>query len=222
MNASSQVKAFIALLMLSSLAFAQSAMLVSLQDYYKHSKSENIDAYFGVMDLSEFSQQEVQLKRELVATLWERFDTLDYTLSNASEYAEDDFGIIEYHLSARIRGPDGSGGQGEFSYEDDFVATMRQVDGSWKVNNVQQADVFAANMENFFLDTQTDVIGEINEKALETIEAQPPGSAGTITTQTGTNEEETPTTKPTVCLGGFLIAGTGLMAYLSGRKRKGE
>ena len=228
MKGLSLAKSFIALLVLSSLVCAESSMLAALQNYYKYSKEENSGSYFSTIDLSEFTDHEIQLKKDLVSELWGRFDTLDYALSNVHEYSNGDFGIIEYHLNAIVQGPDGNGGQGQFSYSDDFVATMRQVDGVWKVNNVQQADVFAANMENFFLDSQTNVIDEINTKAIEKIDAQPPGGIENATTKTETttnqtgqdNQTPSPAKSQLPCIGGFVIAGTGLLAYLSGRKQK--
>ncbi|VVB66644.1 Uncharacterised protein [Candidatus Gugararchaeum adminiculabundum] len=167
-------KLFMLLLVLGSLTFAESEMMKALNDYYKYSKDENIDAYYGVQDLSDLSPNAQQLRKEATQILWERFDTVSYLLVNATEYSKDDFGLIEYHIAARIRGPDESGNQKEFAYEDDFVAIMHNVDGQWKVNQIQQLGVFYANMENFYLDSQTDAMDEINEKAIEKIDAQPP------------------------------------------------
>lgn len=175
MNASLLVKALALVALLSSLAFAESEMVKALDDYYKYSKEENLDAYYSAQDLSELSPNAQVARKEVTKTVWERFDTLSYALSDVRETEKGDFGIIEYRIAAKIRGPDGTGAQKELSFEEDMIAVMHKIDGKWRVNQVQQLDIFYANMENFYLDAQTGVIDDINEKAVEKIEAQPPG-----------------------------------------------
>lgn len=156
----------ITLILLTTVVTSET-MTNGLTNYYEQSKLENINEYYSNIDTTQMSAIDLETKKEITQTLWSKFDLLKYTITNEKEYQKNDYGYIEYSLSYSIEGFNSNGVKETINNNDNYIASMHLIDGKWKVINVMQQDIFDANFENFYIQTQKDLITDINKESVE-------------------------------------------------------
>ena len=147
-------------------------MVASLYEYYEICKQEDIQAYMDIMDFSdaaEFSPGYIDNTRKLTQNVWEVYDILSFDLTDIESVADEEgeFGLIKYHITEVIRGPDSKGEMKTATMDMDYVALMHNV-GGWKIVYLMPEVAFRKNVSRL---SPADIIAEMLE---ETVANNPP------------------------------------------------
>ncbi len=186
----------------------------ALDAYYSAFQSEDLDDYYSTQNLSHLPTEDIEWRKEVTQSLWENLDTVSYSFDLKSTEFDGDYAFAEYILTSRIKGLNSSGTEESLDSQRQVVALLYK-EQDWKVMQVMSADAFYNLFKDVYLDTQIDLIEEINEESLAKFKLKEKGSNELlgIEDSTGSTEKTPDSGNVFGLLAGLGIIGLGAIAF---------
>ena len=112
-----------------SLKNEQKNIIDTLNTYYTASMEENLNKYYSIISTEGFSNEKIKERKEITKTIWDTFDTLDFSISSVIPTVEKDSAHVYYTLSSTIKDNKNQ----IVSTEREMVGILFKEQGTWKV-----------------------------------------------------------------------------------------
>lgn len=156
-------------------------MVDALREYYAVSKIEDIQAYMAIMDLSDadnFPPGHIENTRQLALDVWKMYDILEYELNDIEAVVDEagEYGLIRYHISQVLQGPDSEGVIKSSTMDIDYIALMHNTD-RWQIVYLMPEAAYVRNVANL---SGVNMVADMIEEDRDRITNIPPEASFSI------------------------------------------
>ncbi len=120
----------------------------TINKYYSSFAKEDFNSYWSTLYLEDYSQSELELRKDGILETWKVIDTLSYEIKDLIIEENGDLGVASYVIKTTL-GEITDNGPNTLSYEMDMTAILINSDG-WRVYSVNPSKLLRENIDEIY------------------------------------------------------------------------